>query len=111
MTIAEEFLDRTRSHPIRYASWLDRSESLDHLAHIQLPEPRSEAWKYSNPNHWYGSGAPIGHIQRMIELKDRGWWNPGEMKTHEAKFDAVNDAYDQYENYDDEIIKIVMSSE
>ena len=44
-------------------------------------------------------------------IRDRGWWNPGEMKTHEAKFDAVNDAYDQYENYDDEIIKIVMSSQ
>ena len=47
----------------------------------------------------------------MIELKDRGWWNPGEMKTHEAKFDSVNDAYDQYENYDDEIVKIVLSNE
>ncbi len=63
------------------------------------------------PTSGAGSGDPIGHIQRMIELKDRGWWNPGEMKTHEAKFDAVNDAYDQYENYDDEIIKIVMSSQ
>ena len=63
------------------------------------------------PTSGAGSGDPIGHIQRMIELKDRGWWNPGEMKTHEAKFGSVNDAYDQYENYDDEIVKIVLSNE
>lgn len=59
MTVAEEFLDRTRSHPIRYASWLDRTASLNQLANITLPEPRSEAWKYSNPNHWYGAGSAI----------------------------------------------------
>ena len=60
------------------------------------------------PTSGAGSGDPIGHIDRMIELKERGWWNPGEMKTHEAAFEAVNEAYDQYENYEDEIIKIVM---
>ena len=32
---------------------------------------------------------PVAHIQRMIELKDRGWWNPGEMKTHELNFSDV----------------------
>ena len=48
---------------------------------------------------------------RMIELKKRGWWNPGEMKTHEIGFSAVNEAYKQYENYEDGIIKIVMSND
>ena len=55
------------------------------------------------------SGDPIGHIERMIELKERGWWDPGKMKTHEMKFSDVNSAYDQYEQYEDEIIKVVMS--
>ena len=63
------------------------------------------------PTSGAGSGYPIGHIDRMIELKERGWWNPGEMKTHEAGFSAVNEAYDQYENYEDDIIKIVMSND
>ena len=45
----------------------------------------------------------------MIELKERGWWDPGEMKTHEMKFSEVNAAYDQYEQYQDEVIKVVMS--
>ena len=36
------------------------------------------------------------------------WWNPGEMKTHEMKFEDVQNAYDQYEQYEDEIVKVVM---
>ena len=63
------------------------------------------------PTSGAGSGDPIGHIERMIELKDRGWWNPGEMKTHETNFSDVNDAYDQYEQYQDDIIKIVMNND
>jgi Fe-S cluster assembly protein SufD len=59
MTVAEEFLDRTRAHPIQYAPWLDRTASLDQLANIGLPEPRSETWKYSNPNRWYSARPPI----------------------------------------------------
>jgi L-iditol 2-dehydrogenase len=61
------------------------------------------------PTSGAGSEDPIAHIQRMIELKSRGWWNPGEMKTHEVKFSDVNSAYDQYEQYEDEIIKVVLS--
>ena len=29
------------------------------------------------------SGDAVGHIQTMIELKQRGWWDPGEMVTHQ----------------------------
>ena len=54
---------------------------------------------------------PVAHIQRMIELKDRGWWNPGEMKTHELNFSDVQNAYDQYEQYQDGVIKVVMGNE
>ena len=63
------------------------------------------------PTSGAGSGDPIGHIDRMIELKDRGWWDPGEMKTHEMKFDNVQEAYDQYEQYEDDVIKVVMSND
>ena len=66
---------------------------------------------YKRQTSGAGSGDPIGHIDRMIELKDRGWWDPGEMKTHEMKFDDVQEAYDQYEQYEDDVIKVVMSNE
>ena len=55
------------------------------------------------------SGDAVGHIQRMVELRERGWWDPGEMVTHEMSFDDVKDAYDMYENREDEIVKAVMS--
>lgn len=54
------------------------------------------------------SGDSISHIKRAIELKQRGWWNPGQLITHRLKFNEVNQAYDMYENYTDEVIKVVM---
>ncbi len=63
------------------------------------------------PTSGAGSGDPIGHIDRMIALKDRGWWNPGEMKTHEVNFQEVQGAYDQYEQYEDGIVKVVLSAD
>ena len=47
----------------------------------------------------------------MIALKDRGWWNPGEMKTHEMDFGEVQGAYDQYEQYEDVVVKVVLSAD
>lgn len=63
------------------------------------------------PTSGAGSGDPIGHIDRMIALKDRDWWNPGEMKTHEVNFQEVQGAYDQYEQYEDGIVKVVLSAD
>ena len=45
----------------------------------------------------------------MVELKERGWWDPGEMVTHRMSFDDVNAAYDMYENIEDDVVKVVMS--
>ena len=45
----------------------------------------------------------------MIELKDRGWWNPGEMITHNLSFESANNAYEMYENRTDNIIKVAIS--
>ena len=63
------------------------------------------------PTSGAGSGDPIGNIDRMIELKERGWWDPGQMKTHEMKFDNVQEAYDQYEQYEDNVIKVVLGND
>ena len=63
------------------------------------------------PTSGAGSGDPIGHIDRMIELKERGLWDPGQMKTHEMKFDNVQEAYDQYEQYEDNVVKVLMTND
>lgn len=55
------------------------------------------------------SGDAITHIDNMIELRARGWWNPGEMLTHKRPFDEVAAAYDMYENREDNVIKVVMT--
>ena len=63
------------------------------------------------PTAGAASGDAVGHIERMVELKQRGWWDPGEMITHRMAFDEVQRAYDMYENREDEIVKAVMSGQ
>ena len=52
---------------------------------------------------------PVSHVETMVALKSRGWWDPGEMVTHRLKFDEVKTAYDMYENRIDNVIKMVMT--
>ena len=61
------------------------------------------------PTQGAASGDAIKHIQTMVELKERGWWNPGEMVTHRMDFDDVKAAYDMYEAIEDDVVKVVMS--
>ncbi len=56
-----------------------------------------------------GRAEPTEHIKQMIKLKERGWWDPANLLTHEMKFNEINEAYDMYENRKDNIIKVVMS--
>ena len=44
----------------------------------------------------------------MIELKQRGWWDPAEMITHRVGFDDVKQAYDMYTDRADGMVKVVM---
>ena len=55
------------------------------------------------------SGNVTKHIETMVGLRQRGWWDPAEMVTHRLPFDEVNKAFDMYENRSDEIVKVVMS--
>ena len=57
------------------------------------------------------SGDPTGHIERMVELKNRGWWDPSTMITHSMKFDDLQKAYDMYESREDNIIKVVLKQD
>ena len=62
------------------------------------------------PTQGAASGDAINHIRTMVELKQRGWWNPGEMVTHRMAFDDVKAAYDMYENVEDDVVKVVMEA-
>ena len=61
------------------------------------------------PTQGAASADAINHIETMVELKQRGWWDPGEMVTHRMNFDDVKAAYDMYENIEDDVVKVVMS--
>jgi len=54
------------------------------------------------------SGDVVTHIQTMVELRQRGWWDPAEMISHRIPFDNVQQAYDMYDQREDEILKVVM---
>lgn len=62
-SVAQAFRDATARHAAEYAPWLDRGPSRQALATAPLPEPRSEAWRHTNPNHWYGAPVPAPRSQ------------------------------------------------
>ncbi len=55
------------------------------------------------------SGDPIGQIQDLVDLRERGWCDPGKLITHRMGFSEVQKAYDMYEQRQDNIIKVVMN--
>ena len=57
------------------------------------------------------SGDPISQIRHMVALKDRGWADPAQMVTHRVGFTPgeVTSAYDMYEQYTDNVLKVVLN--
>ncbi len=55
------------------------------------------------------SGDPISQIQDMIDLRARGWADPGKLLTHQRGFSDVQNVYDMYEQRQDNVIKVVMN--
>lgn len=53
--------------------------------------------------------APTKEIREMISMKERGWMDPGVLKSHNMKFDDVQRAYDMYANKEENVIKVVMT--
>ena len=54
------------------------------------------------------SGDPISQIQDMVALRQRGWADPGQLITHRMGFSSVQNAFDMYEQRQDNVIKVVM---
>ena len=53
--------------------------------------------------------APVQEIRDIVALKERGWIDPGVLKTHEMKFEEAQQAFEMYRLRKDEVIKIGMS--
>lgn len=51
---------------------------------------------------------PVQEIREIVELRDRGWVDPGLLKTHEASFDDLAESYEQYRKREDGIIKVAI---
>ncbi len=54
------------------------------------------------------SADPIGQIQDLVSLRERGWCEPADLITHRLPFSEVQQAYDMYEQRQDNVIKVVM---
>ena len=51
---------------------------------------------------------PVKEIRELVDLRDRGWVDPGLLKTHESSFDKLPDAYEMYRKREDGVIKIAV---
>ena len=55
-----------------------------------------------------GRKDPMLHVREMISLKNRGWWDPSILVTHNMLLTEINEAFSLYENQKDNVLKIVM---
>jgi threonine dehydrogenase-like Zn-dependent dehydrogenase len=51
---------------------------------------------------------PVKEIRELVDLRDRGWVDPGLLKTHETSFDNLPDAYEMYRKREDGVVKIAV---
>jgi threonine dehydrogenase-like Zn-dependent dehydrogenase len=52
---------------------------------------------------------PVQEIRDIVALKERGWIDPGVLKTHEVAFKDAQSAFEMYRLRQDGVIKIAMS--
>jgi threonine dehydrogenase-like Zn-dependent dehydrogenase len=52
---------------------------------------------------------PIQEIRDIVALKERGWIDPGVLKTHDTTFEEAQDAFEMYRLRQDGVIKVAMS--
>ncbi|HIF72687.1 MAG TPA: hypothetical protein EYQ61_09060 [Dehalococcoidia bacterium] len=61
------------------------------------------------PTQVAATSQPTKEIREMIALKERGWIDPGVLKSHNLDFTDVQKAYDMYADHSDGVIKVAMS--
>ncbi|MFL2664807.1 MAG: zinc-binding dehydrogenase [Dehalococcoidia bacterium] len=60
------------------------------------------------PTQVAATSQPTLEIRETVALKERGWFDPGILKSHSMDFSDVQKAYDLYANREDGIIKVAM---
>lgn len=55
-----------------------------------------------------GTESPVREIREIVNLRERGWIDPGVLKTHLWTFDRMPEAFDLYMQRRDKVIKVVM---
>jgi threonine dehydrogenase-like Zn-dependent dehydrogenase len=52
---------------------------------------------------------PVQEIREIVALRDRGWIDPGKLKTHNRSWADVSAAYQMYADRSDGVIKVAMA--
>ena len=52
---------------------------------------------------------PVQEIRDIVALKERGWIDPGVLKTHDVKLEEVQEAFEMYRLRQDGVIKVAIS--
>ncbi len=52
---------------------------------------------------------PVKEIREIVALKERGWIDPGVLKTHDTTFEDAQNAFEMYRLRQDGVVKVAMS--
>ena len=52
---------------------------------------------------------PVKEIREIVALKERGWIDPGVLKTHDTTFEDAQNAFEMYRRRQDGVVKVAMS--
>ncbi len=55
------------------------------------------------------TNTPVKEIREIVALRDRGWIDPGKLKTHNWSWDRTQDAFEMYANRRDGVIKVALA--
>lgn len=55
------------------------------------------------------TSTPVKEIREIVALRDRGWIDPGKLKTHNWDWARAQDAFEMYANRKDGVIKVALA--
>jgi threonine dehydrogenase-like Zn-dependent dehydrogenase len=55
------------------------------------------------------TSTPVKEIREIVALRDRGWIDPGKLKTHNWSWDRVPEAFELYANQRDGVVKVALA--
>jgi len=61
------------------------------------------------PTQMSRTSEPTKEIREIVKLKERGWIDPGKLKSHNFDFIDVQKAYDTYADYKNNVIKLAIN--